>query len=203
MERARSRNVGTAPAGHDRQDSRTAAPRPDRTAPGDHRAKATRTPSRLPLDLPPLREADTRFPQGVGSGVRGRRGRWQTLSRPAPDGVRNLMRAGVTRSIAKRISGHKTDSVFERYDIDTDDDLREAVERVAAYVDALPSVPTVVAFSGQQGGEKQVQTRTKGGQSRGRRPSGRPSSAEKLKQIRRAPVAQLDRAADFESVLAV
>jgi integrase len=59
-------------------------------------------------------------------------------------GVRNLIRAGVQRKVAMKISGHLTEHVFERYNIDTDDDLGEAVEKVAAYVDALPTRRTVV-----------------------------------------------------------
>jgi hypothetical protein len=42
------------------------------------------------------------------------------------------------------ISGHRTEAVFERYNIDTDDDLREAVEKVASYVGTLPATSTIV-----------------------------------------------------------
>lgn len=62
-------------------------------------------------------------------------------------GVRNLVRAGVTRKVAMKISGHLTEHVFERYNIDTDDDLGEAVEKVAAYVDTLPTSRTVVPIA--------------------------------------------------------
>ena len=41
------------------------------------------------------------------------------------------------------ISGHRTEAVFERYNIDTDDDLREAVGKLASYVDGLPGKPPV------------------------------------------------------------
>jgi integrase len=62
-------------------------------------------------------------------------------------GVRNLIRAGVDRKVAMKISGHRTESVFERYNIDTDDDLRAAVEKVTAYVDTLPATPTIVPIA--------------------------------------------------------
>lgn len=62
-------------------------------------------------------------------------------------GVRNLMRAGVKRPTAMKISGHRTESVFERYNIDDDDDLRTAVELVSAYVEQLPKEPTVLPLT--------------------------------------------------------
>ncbi len=49
-------------------------------------------------------------------------------------GVRNLIRAGVDRDIAKSISGHLTDSVFSRYNIVNEEDLEEAGRRVSAYI---------------------------------------------------------------------
>jgi integrase len=47
--------------------------------------------------------------------------------------VRDMIRAGVPQTIAMRISGHKTDSVFRRYDITEDKDLLAAKNSLRAY----------------------------------------------------------------------
>jgi integrase len=47
--------------------------------------------------------------------------------------VRNLERAGVSRDVARRLTGHKTDSVYARYNIVNTRDLSEAAERLAAH----------------------------------------------------------------------
>jgi integrase len=45
--------------------------------------------------------------------------------------VRNLDRSGVRRDVAKSITGHKTDLMYSRYNITSQDDIREALEAVS------------------------------------------------------------------------
>jgi integrase len=44
--------------------------------------------------------------------------------------VRRMVRRGVPQLVARRISGHLTDAIFQRYDITSDPDLSEAAEKI-------------------------------------------------------------------------
>jgi integrase len=47
--------------------------------------------------------------------------------------VRTLVRAGVPERVAMQLTGHKTRAIFERYNITSPTDLREAAQRLDAY----------------------------------------------------------------------
>jgi integrase len=76
-----------------------------------------------------------------GRPIRDFRAAWATMTKAAGlDGllvhdlrrtaVRNLVRAGVSRDVARKISGHETDSIFSRYNITELDDLADAAKKL-------------------------------------------------------------------------
>lgn len=61
--------------------------------------------------------------------------------------VRNLERAGVSRSVAMKLTGHKTEAVYRRYAITSAGDLAEGVAKLATLHGSAQGSPSVLPFT--------------------------------------------------------
>ncbi len=58
--------------------------------------------------------------------------------------VRNFRRAGLSEHEGMKLSGHETDSIYRRYDIISDDDLTESMNRVQEHLKKEAEIRKVV-----------------------------------------------------------
>jgi len=102
-----------------------------------------------------------------GEPVKDFRGTWDKLTETAGvpgllfhdfrrSSVRNMIRRGVPQKTARTVSGHKTDAVFERYNIVSEDDIRDAARRIEEGAKAAVAnvIPTSFPLAPNQGNEE-------------------------------------------------
>lgn len=90
-----------------------------------------------PVGVSQHRPADPRLPRHVEEGARWAKLPGKMVHDFRRTAVRNLERAGVPRSVAMKLTGHLTESIYRRYAVVSPVDLNAGVEKLARLHDML------------------------------------------------------------------
>jgi integrase len=113
---------------------------------------------------------DFLFTRENGERVLDFRGAWDSLTRKAGlpglllhdfrrSAVRNMIRRGVPQKTAREISGHKTDTVFSRYNIVSEADIRDAAHKIEQ--GAKAAIHSSFTVAQEQGNEERTENARK------------------------------------------
>jgi integrase len=124
-----------------------------------------RVAARQAAGVPSIRRAGHRWRKAweaacKASGLRGKR-----LRDCRRTVARNLIRSGTPERVAMQLTGHKTRSVFDRYNIVSESDLKAGVDRLAAHAKKLPKEMNVEPLKKGQKARGVKMIRTKSGRS--------------------------------------
>ncbi|PYQ14889.1 MAG: hypothetical protein DMF80_11090 [Acidobacteria bacterium] len=133
--------------------------------PNDHGASARAAPARLSAYLPPHEQRQS------GQSIKDLRCAWRNALEAAPlpedrlfhdlrrSAVWTLIRSGVDPSVAMKVSGHKTRSMLDRYNIVEETETAAALAKADAYLSTQPSERNVEALGHAQNAHIQASRR--------------------------------------------
>lgn len=129
MEQSRSYGLGGAPNPEEREDQETAHVRLGRRASENYRAAVREALARLFPRVSPQRQADQirrAFKEAFkNAGLKG-----VVPHDMRRSGIRNFTKAGLGESEGMAISGHKSNSVYKRYNVIDEELQRQSLQRV-------------------------------------------------------------------------